>query len=136
LYCHQRAELDNELARLRLQWQELNEVAIQEAQAAGKRVKPLDRPGLLNELQRLDRECQKAFESLKNELPEAARAQGVTETAAFNSAIDEVGGSTDQKVRLVPAKQFSDEFKTYYKQQSSEQPKKSGRTNRKKRSGG
>jgi hypothetical protein len=131
-YCQERGVRDNNLAQLRLQWQELNEIAISEAQAAGKRVKPLDRPGLLNELQRLERERLAAFDAVKKVLPDAASAQGVTESAAFADALNEVGAATDTTIRLVPARQFSAAFKTYYNQQSSQQPRSAGRKGRRK----
>ena len=58
LACRQRlSELDLFLAQLKSRWQELNEIAIRQAEVNGKRVRPLDRVGLLHKLQELDREC-------------------------------------------------------------------------------
>jgi hypothetical protein len=87
----QLTEVDRALEELRLRWKDLNELAIRQAEAEGKRVKPLDRDGLLRELQRVDRETYSAFATAKQSLIEAASSGSAGRTDVLRSAMAEAG---------------------------------------------
>jgi hypothetical protein len=132
LLCRQRlSELDRNLALLKSRLQELNEIAIRNAQASGKRVQPLDRVGLLHELQRRYQECISAFDALRTALAEVASAQSRTPVQVFQGAINELEGAGDPAAHLVSSKQFQDAFRMFYGRQHSKKSKKSGRISRK-----
>ncbi len=73
--CQRLTEFDHYLAQLRLRLQQLNETAMRRAELDGKRVGPLDRMGLLNELQKAYRERTTAFDSLRPVLADVAGAK-------------------------------------------------------------
>jgi hypothetical protein len=133
LLCRQRLTgLDQYLAQLRSRWQELNEITIRHAEGSGKRVKPLDRAGLLNELQRLYRECVTAFDSLRTVLADVPSAQGLTAAQAFDNALNDLGGAGG-RAHLVAPKRFRDAFRDFYGRQYSKKSTRSGRGSRRSR---
>jgi hypothetical protein len=90
-YRRQLTEVDRALEELRLRWKDLNELAIRQAEAEGKRVKPLDRGGLLRELQRVDRETLSAFATAKEALIEATSSRSGSRGDILRSAMAQAG---------------------------------------------
>jgi hypothetical protein len=99
-YRQQLIETDRTLDELRFQWQQQNELAIRQAEAKGKQVKPLDRARLLQELQRQDRETFDAFRAAKEALVDATKGRPAGRSETLRSAVAEVGRSPTAAARL------------------------------------
>ncbi len=112
-YKQQVNEIDNRLTQLNLLWREENEAAIRRAEAAGKTVKPLDRPGLLREMQRQNREAFDAFATAKKAIEESAGQPGMTRLGIYKQAMTELGRAPADAPNLVPLKPFRLAFEEY-----------------------
>jgi hypothetical protein len=112
-YRQQLIETDRTLDELRFQWQQQNELAIRQAEAQGKQVKPLDRAGLLRELQRLDRETFDAFREAKEALVEATKGRPANRAELLRSAVAEVGRSGLAAMRLSAKDNFLNAFRGF-----------------------
>jgi hypothetical protein len=79
--------LDRELNALRFQEKRMYEEELRKAQATRKPVKPFHREALLNELQRLDRECDESCTELKAAIEAAAREARTTPRRVIQKAV-------------------------------------------------
>jgi len=82
--------LDRQIQELDHQIGGLNQEAIRQAEAAGKRVKPLDIPGLLHEVQRVDREAVERFRAAKQTLSKAAKERKMTPGQVLQQSLREL----------------------------------------------
>ncbi len=112
-YRQQLTDTDRYLGELRLQWQQENEAAIRQAEAQGKRVKPLDRPGLLAKLQGQERETFGAFAEARKAIADAGTRHGQTRTQVYRQAMTELGRSGQAPAQLVPQEQFRAAFEKF-----------------------
>ncbi len=79
-------DLDRQLNNLKFQERQMFEEELQQAQANGKAVKPFNREAILNDLQRLNRESNKAVDELKSSIETAAREQHTTPGQVLDKA--------------------------------------------------
>ena len=126
--------LDFDLTQHKLRLQELNEIAIRQAELSGKSVKPLDRVGLLKLLQKDYQESVTAFESLRSAVVEVAEEQHVSKAQVLRNAMESLSGENERAGDLVPLMQFRAAFLEFYPGQFTERSKKSGRVYRKSKS--
>jgi hypothetical protein len=129
-YRRQLTEVDRVLDELRLQWRQENELAIRQAEQRGERVKPLDRAGLLRELQRIERETLDAFAAAREALIEATpapstnrpkraprsrapKAGRTSRNEVLRSAMAELGRSSSTVARLSPPDDFLRAFREF-----------------------
>jgi hypothetical protein len=133
LYARQElTNTDQALAELRLRMQQLNEEALLQAQANGKRVKPFDRAGLLNEFNRVDREGHAAFVALQKAVDAQSRKNGQTRADVIESVMEKLS-SGDAAARLGPPQPFLTEFKRFLGGSSRPKPLKGGGKNKTRR---
>jgi hypothetical protein len=113
LYARQQlTNTDQTLEELRLRMQQLNEEALLQAQANGKRVKPFDRAGLLNEFNRVDREGHVAYVALQKAVDAESRKSGQTLADVIQTAMESLA-TGDAAARLGPAQPFLADFKRF-----------------------
>ena len=79
--------IDRELARLRFEEGRMYEQELQQAQAEKRRVRPLNREAMLNELQRVERERNEAVDELKEGIEAAARKKRSTPGKVLDGAV-------------------------------------------------
>lgn len=79
-------ELKRQLGQLRVEEKRLYEEELQKARASGQRVKTLNRPAILAELQRAEKDSQEANDALKAALESAARDRGTTPRQVLQAA--------------------------------------------------
>jgi hypothetical protein len=87
VYDQQLTALDHRLETLRLEERRMFEQELQQAQAEKRRVRPLDREAMLNELQRVERERDEAVVELKEGIEAAARKKHITPRQVLDGAV-------------------------------------------------
>jgi len=112
-YRQELAGTERALAESRLQMEQLNQQALSDAARSGKRVKPLDLPSLLTDLQRLDRERLDAFSAAKKAITDAAIARKLPHTQIYRNAMNELVCSIQPPSRLCQQTQFCVSFEQF-----------------------
>jgi hypothetical protein len=88
------------------------EQELQQAQAEKRRVRPLDREAMLNELQRVERERDEAVVELKEGIEAAARKKRITPRQVLDGAVARLDSLKTPKSRDVE-RDFLPRFKKY-----------------------
>jgi hypothetical protein len=112
VYERQLTGLDHRLEALRLEERRMYEQELQQAQAEGRRVRPLNREALLNELQRVERERDEAVVELKAAIEADARKKRTTPRQVLDGAVARLASLKTSKSPDVE-RDFLPRFKKY-----------------------
>ena len=105
--------VDHRLAELRSYLKQMDELALRQAEMTGQPAKPTNRRDLLHESQRLEKECIRAFGTLRVAADSSATEMGIGRDQVVINAMSSMSFSREEQAQLVPRSVFVAAFKRF-----------------------